>query len=187
MKTGIRYCAFLRGINVGGHAVIKMEDLKTAFENMGLESVRTLLASGNVVFESGQSDQALLARKIEAGLKAAFKRDIAVILRRVDDLRKIRSSEPFRDIRLTPDVRLYVTFLPEGSKPRATAVPPASAAQAGFRILDVTPGEIYSVVDLSKGKGTVEAMGRLEKEFGTKVTTRNWNTVLKILESAEGA
>lgn len=49
-------------------------------------------------------------------------------------------------------------------------------------ILRKTAGEIIIVIDLSKGKGTPDLMGRLEKEHGAKATTRNWNTVLKVLK-----
>jgi hypothetical protein len=48
----------------------------------------------------------------------------------------------------------------------------------------VTPWEVFSVLDLSKGKGTIDTMSILEKEFGPNVTTRNWNTILRIIEQA---
>lgn len=71
-----QYVAFLRGINVGGHGLIKMIDLKKAFEKMGFENVRTLLASGNVVFESEQTDNKALTTEIESFLKKAFEKDM---------------------------------------------------------------------------------------------------------------
>jgi uncharacterized protein (DUF1697 family) len=58
-----QYVAFLRGINVGRHALIKNTDLKKAFEKLGVENVRTLLASGNVVFESDRTDKKPSAEK----------------------------------------------------------------------------------------------------------------------------
>lgn len=184
MGRSIRYCGFLRGINVGGHALIKMEELKKVFENMGLENVRTLLASGNVVFETDQSDEKILIDKIETELKRVLRKDINVMLRSLGDLKKIQSAEPFKNVRVTPDIRLYVTFLSEEAKPRTITIPFASA-QAEFRILQVTPGEVFSVLDLSKGKGTTDAMSILEKEFGSNVTTRNWNTILRIVKQIE--
>ncbi len=177
----VRYVAFLRGINVGGHAIIKMADVKKAFEKMGFENVRTLLASGNVVFESEQRDKKALTEEIEAELKKAFKKDISVTLRSLDDLKKLQSSDPFKGIKVTPSIRLYATFLPEKARPRTITIPYTSP-QKEFSILHATPMEVFSVLDLAKGKGTPDIMNILEKEFGSNVTTRNWNTILKILK-----
>jgi len=181
MKSNIQYCAFLRGINVGGHALIKMDELRNAFEKMGFENVRTRLASGNVLFESGQSNKKVLVAKIERELKQAFKKDIKVMLRSLADLRKLQLANPFRNVEATPETRLYVTFLARKAKARAISIPLATA-QDEFRILKVTPEEVFSVLDLSKGMGTIDAMSVLEKEFSSNVTTRNWNTILKIIK-----
>jgi len=181
VNSNFQYIAFLRGINVGGHVLIKMADLKKAFEKMGFENVRTLLASGNMVFESEQTDKKALTKEIESELKKAFKKDISVILRSLDDLKKLQSSEPFQGIKVTPSIRLYVTFLSEKARPRTITIPYTSP-QKEFSILHATPMEVFSVLDLSKGKGTPDVMNILEKEFDSNVTTRNWNTVLKVLK-----
>jgi uncharacterized protein (DUF1697 family) len=60
---------------------------------------------------------------------------------------------------------------------------PYTSPEKDFRILEVTNREICSVVDLNLGRGTVEAMSILDKEFGKNITTRNWNTVGKILKA----
>jgi len=171
----------LRGINVGGHATIKMSALKDAFEGMGFKDVRTLLASGNVIFECENSDEKMIADKIRSGLKETLKKDIGVILRSRDDLETLRSADPFKGIEVTPSIRLYVTFFAEKTAPRTIAIPYATP-QGEFRILRASPLEVFSVLDLAKGKGTPEAMSILEKEFGSNLTTRNWNTVLKTLQ-----
>jgi uncharacterized protein (DUF1697 family) len=181
MSIGTQYVAFLLGINVGGHSLITMADLKAAFEKTGLQDVRTLLASGNVVFTSGRTDQRALTVKISAGLKKALGKDIGVILRSLDDIKKIRSSEPFRGIKVTSGIRLYVTFLSGKAGPRSIKIPYLSL-QKEFGIPRATSTEVFSFVDLAKGKGTPAAMNIIEKEYGSNVTTRNWNTVLKILE-----
>ena len=175
-----RYVAFLRGINVGGHVPIRMADLQAAFAGMGFREVRTVLASGNVIFNSERSDQKALLKEIGSGLRKTFNISIGVLLRGLDELEKLRSSEPFKGIKLTPGIRLYVTFLSGEANPR-TIIIPYSSPEGDFRILQASGGEVFSVVDLAKGKGTPEAMNIIEKEFGANVTTRNWNTVLKIL------
>jgi uncharacterized protein (DUF1697 family) len=179
-KNNFYFAAFLRGINVGGHAAIKMADLKAAFEKMGFAGVRTVLASGNVIFAARQADEKSLCAGIESGLKKAFNRDIRVLLRNRDDLERLRSLKPFEGIEVTPAIRLYVTFLSDGVKTPAITIPYATPKKE-LRILRATATEVFSVVDLGKGLGTPEAMAILEREFGSNITTRNWNTVLKTL------
>ena len=180
LNNQCQYVAFLRGINVGGHGLIRMTDLKIAFEKMGFKNVRTVLASGNVVFQSELTDTKALTKEIESSLKKAFEKDISVILRSSDDLNKLQSSEPFKGITVTPSIRLYVTFLSKKTGPRTITIPYTSF-QNEFRILHATPTDVFSVLDLSKGKGTPDVMNILENEFGPYITTRNWNTVLKVL------
>jgi len=165
---------------VGGHALIPMAALKAAFARMGFANVRTLLASGNVLFESGEADKKVIAEKIGAGLKKLLKKDAGVMVRGRRDLEKIRAADPFQGIKVSPGIRLYVTFRGEGPAPRTISLPYATP-QGEFRILRATPTEVFSVLDLGKGKGTPEAMSIIEREFGANVTTRNWRTVLKAL------
>ena len=181
MNSNFQYIAFLRGINVGGHVLIKMADLKKAFEKMGFENVRTLLASGNMVFESEQTDKKALTKEIESELKKAFKKDISVILRSLDDLKKLQSSEPFQGIKVTPSIRLYVTFLSEKARPRTITIPYTSP-QKEFSILHATPREIFSIIDFLKGKGITDLMNLLGKKYGSQIMTRNWNTISKVLK-----
>jgi uncharacterized protein (DUF1697 family) len=178
MSSSFKYVAFLRGINVGGNSLIKMADLKRAFEAMGFTDVRTVLASGNVVFAYEQTDKKALTGKIESELKKILGKDICAMIRSLEDIKKLTASDPFKGVKETPDIKLYVTFLPGKIKPRSIQIP---YAIPGFKIIGATPAEVISVVDLSGGKGTTGAMSILEKEYGSNVTTRNWNTILKIL------
>ena len=81
---------------------------------------------------------------------------------------------------MNSDIRLYVTFLSWKTGPGTISIP-YSSQKKEFRIIHATPYEVLSVLDLSKGKGTTDLMNILEKEFGSYVTTRNWNTVQKLL------
>ena len=78
-----RHAAFLRGVNLGRRTV-KSAELKAAFEAMGLADVKTLLASGNVLFDAPSARG--LKAKIEAGLKAAFGFEVGTVLRSLDEL-----------------------------------------------------------------------------------------------------
>jgi uncharacterized protein (DUF1697 family) len=180
-NSSVPFVAFLRGINVGGNNLIKMADLKRAFESLGFENVKTLGASGNVAFgaPARQPNPASLGRKIEEGLRKAFAKEISVILRTVEHLKELDRTKPFAGVKITTDIRLYVTFLSE--KPRNSLRVPYVSPGKDFRILAVSDTEIFSVTDLSKG-ATVESMRIIEKEFGRNVTTRNWNTIVKLVE-----
>jgi uncharacterized protein (DUF1697 family) len=76
----VRYVALLRGINVGGKTLIKMADLKTCIEALGLDDVSTYIASGNVLFESSERDAAKLERKIERAVEQRFQLPVKVVV-----------------------------------------------------------------------------------------------------------
>jgi len=76
----MRYVALLRGINVGGKTLIKMGDLKTCIEELGLDSVSTYIASGNVLFESEEADGAELETKIERAVEQRFGLPVKVVV-----------------------------------------------------------------------------------------------------------
>jgi len=158
-----------------------MTDLKKVFEKAGYKNVRTVLASGNVIFATGDTDTKKISQAIVWGLKKAFKKDIIVIVRSEEDLKRMQKADPFKKIMVSPNIRRYVTFVSGEMKPR-TAIIPYSSDDSGFRILAATPIDVFSIVDISRGKGTPDMMKFLEKEFGAEITTRNWNTVERILK-----
>jgi uncharacterized protein (DUF1697 family) len=176
-----KFAAFLRGINVGGNKLIKMADLKKAFESSGFKNVKTILASGNVIFETLQTDADKIKIKIEDDLKKKFKTDISVMIRSMEDLNKLSTKDPFKKIEMTPQTRLYVTFLPEPVKRKHKT--PFSPEDEHFTIVLLTGKEICSFLILTPDSNTLDLMGYIEKEYGKKVTTRNWNTIKKIVNS----
>lgn len=176
----IRYAAFLRGINVGGRSIVKMEDLRKVFETLGFVNVKTLLNSGNVIFDSELTAVERVAEKINSGLKDAFGRDIGVMVRSLAKLEELVEADPFKGIHITPEVRLYITFFPE--KPQSSLKIPYESAEKDFRIVRVTDGEVCSVLTLSPKRGTVDVMTFVEKTFGQGATTRSWNTVLRVIK-----
>jgi uncharacterized protein (DUF1697 family) len=178
----MRYAAFLRGINVGGNAQVSMEALRQTLTAAGLHDVTTLLNSGNVVFEAAETDGSTLARAIERTLEERFGRRIGVIVRTASDIAALVASEPFQGIGVTRDTRLYVTFLGDitaDGAPGGLDVP-YEAADGTFTILRVAGGAVCSVVTLLPQHGTLDVMQFLEQRYGKAVTTRNWNTILKV-------
>jgi len=177
-KPLAKYLVFLRGVNVGGH-LVKMAELKKVLEALGFQNIKTFLASGNVAFEAAETDTKVLTGKIEKELEKKFGFGILIVIRTHKDIEKLVAMDPFRGIVVDKNTRRYVTFLKE-KKASALKIPYSSVG-GGFRILKVTEHEIFSVLQLNEERRTVDLMAIVEKEFGNKVTTRNWNTVKKML------
>ena len=175
----IRYVAFLRGINVGGHKPIKMADLSRLFTSFGLQNVKTYIASGNVLFETPETDPEVVSQRVEEGLRKALGYETTIILRTMSELVELVSSDPFKDVPQPENVRLYVTFFAE--VPHSVLKLPYESPQGEFQILKKTNREVFSVVFLSQISRSVDGMTFVEKEFGKASTTRNWNTVKKIV------
>ena len=172
-----KYVAFLRGINVGGNKKVSMAELKKVLEKNGLHNVRTILASGNVIFESDSISINELQTKISTAIEKAFRFNVPVLLRTFKDVEKLVALNPFNGIKVTPQTRLYVTFLSKILKNKLAVN--YTSPDKSFKIISATGNAVFSVLDLSM-TGTPEAMSILEKEFGKDVTTRNWNTILKL-------
>jgi uncharacterized protein (DUF1697 family) len=100
-----RYVAFLRGINAG--RIIKMADLKDCFESMGLENVKTVLQTGNVVFESDKAEPAL-KKLIEKEMSQEYSFDAKAQVYSLEDLNSIISAFPFEE---KENIHSYVIFL----------------------------------------------------------------------------
>src|SRR5260221_11470903 len=111
LMKSVAYVAFLRGINVGGNSLISMEKLKGAFSLLGFNEVKTVLASGNVLFETTERDLAVLTEKIVQTIHRAFGFQIVVILRTAKEIQLFANSKPFKEIKGSK--RLHVTFLAE--------------------------------------------------------------------------
>ncbi|HMB21198.1 MAG TPA: DUF1697 domain-containing protein, partial [Anaerolineales bacterium] len=109
-----KYVAFLRAINVGGNAIIKMTDLKRMFESAGLENVQTYIQSGNVVFECDEKDIHVLVKRIERQLEGAAGYKIHLFVRMMRELQSIVKKSLFE---AKASETAYVTFL--NQKPEA--------------------------------------------------------------------
>ena len=168
------FIAFLRGINLGKRQ-IKSADLKDAFEQLGFEQVRTLLASGNVIFE-GRPDKTLQAR-IEQGLRQRFSFEVGTVLRTQDELKAMLNSKPFAGIEPEADVMRYVLLLGAPLEP----LPKFSDVPDNLDIVRVDAQEIYVVGHKLPNGRYSEGMERLDRQLpqGILVTTRNWNTIEK--------
>jgi len=172
-----RYAAFLRGVNLGKRTV-KSADLKAAFEGMGFAGVKTLLASGNVLFDAKASKG--LKDTIEAGLAKQFGFSIGVVLRSLEELTAMVASNPFGGVVESDAAKLHVTLF-DKPIPKGFVQPPV---KGDFDVPSVSERELFLIVYRKPdgtylGGSTLDTEKRLPK--GTLVTSRNWNTILKAI------
>jgi uncharacterized protein (DUF1697 family) len=146
-----------------------------------IQNVKTILASGNIVFETTVSEASTLITITEKLLEKKLGYIVNVTLRTLEELTLLVKSKPFDQIKITPRTKLLLTFLPE--KPISRFKIPYKPPGKNFTVLRITGNEIYSVVNLLPNKPSYLIMSFLEKEFGKKITTRNWNTIVKIVNA----
>src|SRR5690606_37835063 len=110
------WVAFLRGINVGGHHKVPMEELKATLASMGFSHIKTLLNSGNVVFTTDSTEIATVEAQMTEVLEKKFGFPIPVIIRKMEDIQQLVADNPFKAVEVHKDIRLYVTFLRDQMK-----------------------------------------------------------------------
>jgi uncharacterized protein (DUF1697 family) len=167
-----RYAAFLRGVMPTN---AKMPELKAAFESAGFTGVKTLLGSGNLIFDSRSPSAPALEAKAEAAMRKQLGQAFFTIVRSIDELRELLASDPYRGIRLESEAKRIVTFL---RKPPATKlVLPIERDNA--RILRLQGNQLFSAY-MPTPKGPV-FMAMIEKAVGKEQTTRTWQTIEKVV------
>jgi uncharacterized protein (DUF1697 family) len=166
-----RYAAFLRGVSPMN---AKMPDLKRAFEAAGFTEVKTVLSSGNVVFDARRASDSALQRKAEGAMREELGQAFLTVVRPVEMLREMLASDPYRAFRLPPSAKRIVTFLRD--EPKASVALPLELD--GARLLALRGRELFSAYEPSP-KGAV-FMTLIERTFGKEVTTRTWETVGKV-------
>ncbi|MDH5832589.1 DUF1697 domain-containing protein [Luteimonas kalidii] len=171
MQTWI---ALLRAVNVGGTGKLPMADLRALCERAGFTDVRTLIASGNVVLRS-PGDERLVRSRLEAALLAYAGKPVGVLVRAPAELGRVLADNPFQD---SPGNRVLAMFLD---------APPPDDALDGLRHrtterLALGTREIYiDYRDADTMRGS-----RLALPVGREGTTRNMNTIARLLAMADG-
>jgi uncharacterized protein (DUF1697 family) len=165
-----RYVAFLRGVSPMN---AKMPELKRAFENAGFTNVKTVLASGNVAFDSPAKSEKALARQAEKAMQEHLDRSFMTVVRSTKALQELIDADPYGEFRLPAKSKHVVTFLREA--PSAKLSLPIKLDDA--RILAVRGREILTSYVPHPGSPTF--MRLIEKTFGTEITTRTLATIKK--------
>jgi len=173
-----KYIAFLRGINVGGHRSIKMDDLKKLHIEMGHRNVVTFLQSGNVIFECTLKKREKLIREIEDKYKEKLNFDVDVIICNVPEIFKIARECPYtqavnNDTKLIHVVQL--SDIPQGylvSELMQHEGPEEKQINGNILYVYYTEGAGRSKFNLSYIERTLKVRG----------IARNWNTITRLLD-----
>ena len=180
------YISMLRAVNVGGTSRIKMDALRAVYESIGLNDVRTLLQSGNVVFRSSLNDRERLVKRITQELERQLELQVDVIVRTLAELADIVERGPVLSPHADPS-KLLVMFL--SGVPDAAAQAALGKWHKGPEMLEMRGPEIY--LYYPEGVGRSKLSGAvIENKLNTSGTARNWNTLQKLLETGralEGA
>jgi uncharacterized protein (DUF1697 family) len=165
-----RYVAFLRGVSPQN---AKMPELKRAFESAGFTEVRTLLSSGNVVFNTRAASEAAIAKRAEDAMQAELGHSFGTIVRSTQFLQELLAADPFAAFSLPPASKRVVTFLRQ--PPAAAPVLPITRDEA--TILHIAGKEVFTAY--VPGPNGPVFMVLLERTFGKDITTRTLGTVQK--------
>lgn len=175
----MKHLALLRGINVSGHKMIKMEELRKALESIGFTNVSTYIQSGNVFVESNEESAAKVGFLIKQEIFKTFGHDVPVIMVTKDDLQACLERNEFLNESDVDLKKLYVSFI-------SSELPENMITQLNLNFIkpdkiQLDGRRIYLKYDISPAKTKLDNKW-IEKNMNVVSTTRNWNTVNKLLE-----
>ncbi|MDB5034416.1 MAG: uncharacterized protein JWQ98_1657 [Chlorobi bacterium] len=173
-----RHTAFLRAINVGGHTV-KMDRLRALFEEMGFTNVATLIASGNVIFDSPARNAGTLEKTIEEHLRKSLGYDVATFIRSAAELAAIVNHQPFPVADIDAEgTSLHVMFLHH--PPAGEVQEKLSALPSDVDEFHVHGREIYSLCRAGLSGSPLFSGTSVDRAIGAPTTARNITTVRKL-------
>jgi uncharacterized protein (DUF1697 family) len=176
----ITHVALLRGINVGGKNKVSMPDLAKGFTEAGASGVRTYIQSGNVVFDAPAKDARRICTEIEEGLASRLGLRVPVVLRTAAALEKVSRTNPFLAEGADP-AALHVMFLADRPKAKdVAALDPDRSPPDSFRVVGE---EIF--LHCPNGVGNSKLTNAwFDRALHTTSTSRNWRTLLALIELA---
>ena len=176
------YISILRGINVSGQKIIKMDALRNMYENLGFKSVKTYVQSGNVIFKSKVFKIADLEQNISRQIKKDFGFDVPVIVLTIDKLKKIIENIPFSKDLSKDASFLLVTFL--SSKPESFERELIENKKSHKEEISFSDDAVYLYCPDGYGISKL-SNSFLETKLKVGATTRNWKTTNELLKIAQ--
>ncbi|HPG40224.1 MAG TPA: DUF1697 domain-containing protein [bacterium] len=175
------YISMLRGINVSGQKMIRMQELVAMYKTLGFTNVSTFIQSGNVVFSCAKQDIASLTTMIEEQIHNHFGYSVSVFIRTVPEMAHIITTNPFSKQENETNKNIYITFLqtqPVVEEPRNVKI----TSQSGEEYIRVDR-EIFLFCPNGYGRTKLNN-NYFERKYKLPVTTRNWNTVKELYKLA---
>jgi uncharacterized protein (DUF1697 family) len=170
------FISLLRGINVVGNKKIKMEALRALYQSLNLANPRTLLQSGNAVFQTDLIDERQLAKHIEDGIEQTFGFHSKIFIRTLDQFRAVVENHPYSPDQLTDPAKLLVMFFETTPESIETLL----SAHTGPETFHLKGRELYITYPDGMGRSKLSNV-LIEKKLKLLGTGRNWNTVTKLL------
>ncbi len=168
-----KYVALLRGINVTGKNMIKMETLRGTFVALGFKNVKSYINSGNLIFETAKTDDGKLAKKIHDAIQEDFGFDISVMVRPMAEIEEIVAYDPFKG-QFESHKDVHVFFLNEK----------LTDSQEALLLEQGNDNELFAifgrhVICMLRIHITDSAVGKgfIDKKLKIAATGRNWRTV----------
>jgi len=175
------YISILRGINVSGQKLIKMDDLRKLYENLGFRNVTTYVQSGNVVFKADDYEQSDFEQRISQQIQKDFGFEVPVIVLTIDKLKQIIDNNPFLDDPNKEHSHLHVTFL--SSKPEHYDNETIESKKQNGEEISFSENVIY--IYCPNGYGRTKLTNNfLESKLKVMATTRNWKTINELFKIA---
>jgi len=174
--------ALIRGVNVGGHQAVAMSDLRDLLTQLGFDGARSLLQSGNLIFQCDAQRSSGLESLLEIEAEKRLGLHADFLIRNAKEWREVVARNPFRKEAKRDPSHLVVMFLKAAAN--AKDVKAVEAAITGPEIIRADGRQVYIVYPDGIGKSRLTNV-LLEKKLGVRGTSRNWNTVLKIAALAE--
>jgi uncharacterized protein (DUF1697 family) len=160
-----------------------MADLRKLFERLGFTNIKTVLATGNVIFDASHSNRMEIASQIERAIASAYDYETVAILYTKDELGDLLEANPFYGIAPSTKSSAQVSFT-QGRSGRLPFDIPHDVPQKGYKVLGMIDGAVCSVIDLS-GATRSDLLAVLDRAFNKKVTTRNWKTIERCYQAMQ--
>ena len=171
------FVSLFRGINVGGHQMVRMDALKELYASLGFKDIVTYIQSGNIVFTSEDADLSQLPRLIEEGFAQKFGFHAKVMVRTSAELKDIVDNNPFQNQPMKESKWVVVMFL--ATRPDCRAQEDLQKTYVGPEELCIIGQEVYIYYPNGIGRSKLSNTF-LEKKLKIAGTGRNWNTILQL-------